>query len=190
MRIKDDSKREALLQATVSVVNQTGFVAASVSKIASAAGVSPATLYTYFENKDDLIVSTYMALMSRMSDGIFRGVDTGLPTREALYAIWRRTFEYVSRNRGDFLYTEQFSKSPYLKHLKLEDLQSFFAPLISVVRRGVDEKVLKDVHFHMHILFFYYPILTLANPGSCHSVAIDEATINTAFQLAWDAIKL
>ncbi|MCJ2164921.1 MULTISPECIES: TetR/AcrR family transcriptional regulator [unclassified Pseudodesulfovibrio] len=190
MRIKDDSKREALLRATVSVVNKTGFVAASVSKIAGAAQVSPATLYTYFENKDDLIISTYMALMSRMSDGVFRGVDTGLPVRAALYDIWRRTFEYVSRNRGDFLYTEQFAKSPYVKHLRLEDLQAFFAPLISLVRRGVDEKILKDVHFHMHILFFYYPILTLANPGSCHSVAIEEATIETAFQLAWDAIRL
>ncbi|WP_419788346.1 TetR/AcrR family transcriptional regulator [Pseudodesulfovibrio sp.] len=48
-----------------------GFAAASVFNIAGAAGVSPAMLYTYFENKD------------------------------VLQSIWNNIFVYVSESNGD-----------------------------------------------------------------------------------------
>lgn len=190
MRIKDDSKREALVRATVSLVNEVGFASASVSRIAGTAGVSPATLYTYFENKDDLLVSTYRTVMADWSKGLFHGLDASRPVRDVLHSIWCNTFRYVSRNREDYLYTEQFSKSPYIQHIGLDELESFFEPLKEVLQRGVDDKILKDVHFHMHMMFFFYPILSLSNPGCGHSEVIMERTIETAFQLAWDAIRL
>ena len=190
MRIKDDKKQEALFRATIKLVNDIGFASSSVSKIAKSAGVSPATLYTYFRNKDDLIVSTYMTVMDAMSAGIFTGLDTTLPVRDVLHQIWRNTFGYVQANRAGFLYTEQFAKSPYVQHLKVEDLKRFYAPLVTTIRRGVEEKVLKDVHFHMHAMFFLYPIFTLANPNSCHVVPIGDETVEAAFVLAWDAIRL
>lgn len=190
MRIKDDTKRQALIDATVRSVNTSGFAAASVSKIAKAAGVSPATLYTYFEDKDALLVETYRTVMAEWSKGLFDDVNFDLPIRDVLHQIWSNTFRYVTKNRENYLYTEQFSKSPYMQSISLEELQSFFGPLISVINRGVADKVLKDVHFHMHMMFFFYPILTLSNPGCGHSGIIVEQTIETAFKLAWDAIRL
>ncbi|WP_319582239.1 TetR/AcrR family transcriptional regulator [uncultured Pseudodesulfovibrio sp.] len=190
MRIKDDSKRQALIRATVRLVNEIGFSAASVSKIAGEANVSPATLYTYFENKDDLIVDAYRTVMGEWSQGIFQGLDSDRSVRDVLHSIWCNTFRYVSRNRDDYLYTEQFSKSPYMQRISLAEMESFFGPLLAVIHRGVDEKILKDVHSHMHMMFFFYPILSLANPGSGHSAVITEKTIETAFLLAWDAIRL
>ena len=62
MRTKDDVKQEALVEATVKLVNQIGFAASSVAKIAKEAGVSPATLYIYYKNKEDLLVSTYVEI--------------------------------------------------------------------------------------------------------------------------------
>ena len=62
MRVKDDIKQDALFEATVKLVNEIGFAASSVSKIAKEAGVSPATLYVYYKNKEDLLVSTYIEI--------------------------------------------------------------------------------------------------------------------------------
>ena len=50
MRTKDEQKKEALFKATVKLVNEIGFAASSVSKIAKEASVSPSTLYVFFEN--------------------------------------------------------------------------------------------------------------------------------------------
>lgn len=189
MRVKDSQKQAALQGATVRVVNEIGFAASSVSKIAKAAKVSPATLYTYFENKDELIVSTYLAVMDRMSAAIFRNLSPELKVKDALLTVWRATFRYIQEQREEFLYTEQFAKSPYMQRLKLEDVKAIYGPLIAVLRQGMEQKLLKDVHIHFHILYFLYPATTLANPGCCHTMPIQEETIETAFRMTWDAIK-
>ncbi|MCK4754383.1 MAG: helix-turn-helix transcriptional regulator, partial [Calditrichia bacterium] len=66
MRVKDEFKQDALFNATVKLVNEIGFVAASVSKIAKEANVSPATIYIYYKNKDDLLVSTYIEIKKKI----------------------------------------------------------------------------------------------------------------------------
>jgi len=50
---KSIDKRNALVQATIGLVNNNGFHATPMSKIAKMANVSPATIYLYFENKQD-----------------------------------------------------------------------------------------------------------------------------------------
>ena len=51
MRTKCEEKQEALFEATVKLVNEIGFAASSVAKIAKEANVSAATLYIYYKNK-------------------------------------------------------------------------------------------------------------------------------------------
>ena len=46
---KSIDKRNALIKATIGLVNNNGFHATSMSKIAKMAKVSPATIYLYFE---------------------------------------------------------------------------------------------------------------------------------------------
>ena len=57
---KSQIKREALVRATINLVNNNGFHAAPMSKIAKMAEVSPGTIYQYFENKQDLINQVYI----------------------------------------------------------------------------------------------------------------------------------
>ena len=62
MRLQDENKKEAIFNATVELVNEIGFAAASVAKIARRAQVSPATIYIYHKDKEDLLVSIYVAI--------------------------------------------------------------------------------------------------------------------------------
>ncbi len=190
MRIKDDKKKEALFLATIKLVNEIGFVSSSVSKIAKEANVSPATLYIYFKNKDDLIVSTYIEIKRSMSNAMLEDFDTTMPVRDILQQTWHKIFSYVSDNREDFRYAEQFSNSPYTDLLDKSEVQKFFEPFIHVIERGIKEKVIKDVHFEILTTFIFSPVTILANPNHCHSFSITEQNVETAFQLAWDAIKL
>ena len=52
---KSIDKKKALVKATIELVNNNGFHATPMSKIAKMANVSPATIYLYFENKQDLL---------------------------------------------------------------------------------------------------------------------------------------
>ena len=52
-------KRDAILRAAIDVFAERGFFSAQVADVARAAGVAAGTVYLYFKNKDDLLVSIF-----------------------------------------------------------------------------------------------------------------------------------
>lgn len=54
MRIKSDTRRQAILEAAKAVFEETGYERASMAEVAARAGSSKATLYNYFESKEAL----------------------------------------------------------------------------------------------------------------------------------------
>lgn len=52
-------KHERILKAAIKVFARKGFYATRVSEIAKAAGVADGTIYLYFKNKDDVLISIF-----------------------------------------------------------------------------------------------------------------------------------
>lgn len=96
MRVKDDKKQEALFRVIIKLVNEIGFVASSVSKIAQEAGVSSVTLYIYFKNKEDLLISTDAEIKAGMESPRLSGL-----VKPNLCMIFCAEF---GENKGDFRY--------------------------------------------------------------------------------------
>ncbi len=190
MRTRDEEKQAALFEATVKTVNAVGFAAASVSKIAKEAGVSPATLYVYYNNKEDLLVSTYTDIKRDFSRAILKDFDAGLPIRDILRNVWMTMFEYISSNAEYFRFSDQFANSPYYAQVDRSQVEKYFAPLIEVLKRGIHQKILKDVPFDVLTAFMVYPLMALSNPRLCIDFDPTSESMETAFNLAWDAIKL
>ena len=190
MRIKDDKKAEALFEATVKLVNEIGFAASSVSKIAKEAKVSPATLYVYHKNKEDLLVSTYVAIKIKLSRAMLKNFDDTLPIRDILKSVWFNMFSYISEHVAYYKFAEQFSNSPYSLLVDKQEIEQFFKPVVRVIQRGIEQKIIKNVNQDILAVFIFYPITILANPSLCQNFQATEENIETAFNLAWDAIKL
>ena len=190
MRTKDDEKEAALFEATVKLVNEIGFASSSVSKIAREAGVSPATIYVYYKNKEDLLVSTYIEIKLDLSKALLRDFNDRLPIRDILRNVWFNMFEYISNNLEYYKFVEQFSNSPYSSLVNREEVEQYFVPLIKVLQTGIDQKIVKNVSFDILTAFMYVPITVLANPVKFPDFELSEENIETAFTLAWDAVKL
>jgi TetR/AcrR family fatty acid metabolism transcriptional regulator len=62
-------KRDAILRAAIDVFAERGYFNAQVADVARAAGVAAGTVYLYFKNKDDLLVSIFDR---SMRDGLTR----------------------------------------------------------------------------------------------------------------------
>ncbi len=190
MRIKDQLKQDAIIDATVKLVNEIGFVSSSVSKIAKKANVSPATLYIYYKNKEDLLVSTYIEIKKKMSVALLKNFDNSRPFRDILQNVWINGFEFIRKNQSLYHYSEQFAYSPYSDLVNHEELEKHFEPFIKVLQRGIEQKVIKDVPFDILATFIFYPIMILSNPKMCKTLELNNEIIETSFTLAWDAIKL
>lgn len=189
MRIKDDIKQEALFQATVKMVNQIGFAASSVSKIAGEAGISPATLYVYHKNKEDLLVSTYVQIKKLMGQAVQKGFDPARPVRDILERVWQNVFDFVRARPDYFQYMEQFASSPYSDLVNKQEVEAYFEPVIRVIHQGIEQKIIKDVSLDIITAFAFYPIMALASPRLCEQFDLSRENITAAFTLAWDAIR-
>ncbi len=176
--------------ATVNLVNEIGFVASSVSKIANKAGVSPATIYVYYKNKEDLLVSTYMAIKKNLGAEILGNFNESLPIRDIFRNVWLNIFSYISKYPQYFQFVEQFSNSPFSDLMNKEEVEKSYEPLIRVMQKGIEQKIIKDVDYDILIAFMFYPIYNLSNKRLCANFIKNKENIETAFTLAWDAIKL
>jgi len=116
--------------------------------------------------------------------------DPDLPIRDIFRKVWLNMFKYITEYPGYFQFTEQFSNSPYSELVNKEELEKSFEPMIRVLQRGIEQKIIKDVEFDMLAAFMFYPIYHLANKRLCANFEKNEKNIETAFGLAWDAIKL
>ena len=190
MRTKDDQKKEALFKATVKLVNEIGFASSSVSKIAKEANVSPSTIYVFFKNKEDLLVSTYVEIKHNLSAALLDGFDDKLPIRDIIKGVWFKIFKYISNNLEDYDYLEQFANSPYSSLVDRETLEKEYMPLINVLQKGIEQKIIKNVDMNILAAFMFNPISRLANPRLCRGLEMDDENLEMAFTIAWDAIRL
>ena len=190
MRTKCEEKQEALFEATVKLVNEIGFAASSVAKIAKEANVSAATLYIYYRNKEDLLVSTYLAIRRHTSQAILKDFDARQPIRDILEKAWFNMFRYAMEHTHYFHFAEQFANSPYADLVDIEEVERYFEPIIKALNKGIDQKTIKNVSIDILKAFIYYPVVVLSNSRMCREFEICEDNMKTAFGLAWDAITI
>ncbi|SFR59102.1 transcriptional regulator, TetR family [Yoonia tamlensis] len=95
---KKGRKFDQVLAGARSVFLADGFEGASVDEIAKAAGVSKATLYSYFPDKRFLFLEVCKAECCTQADRAIETIDMNAPVAEVLY--------HAAREIGDFITSE------------------------------------------------------------------------------------
>lgn len=68
---KKIQKRQRILDAAIKVIAKNGFHGTTVAEVASEAQVADGTIYLYFQNKDDLLITIFEETMDRfISQGL------------------------------------------------------------------------------------------------------------------------
>ncbi len=67
-----DDKRQRILKSAIKVFSQKGFFNSKVSEVARQAGVADGTIYLYFRNKDDILISLFEEKMGEIVENIRR----------------------------------------------------------------------------------------------------------------------
>ena len=80
-------KRERILRSAIRVFARKGFYSTRVSEIAKAAGVADGTIYLYFKNKDDVLVSIFQDRISKLLELLAEEVPKAEGTEAKLRVI-------------------------------------------------------------------------------------------------------
>ncbi|OLN28250.1 TetR/AcrR family transcriptional regulator [Desulfosporosinus metallidurans] len=115
MRKKDDEKQRCIKIAVVQLILEEGFQGTSISKIAKAAGVSPATVYIYYENKETMLREIYREYSEDAIRYLLQCLSPNMVGEEIIAELIRRYYFFIIENKEVFHFIEQFSTCPVLQ---------------------------------------------------------------------------
>lgn len=111
-RIKQGRKFDQVIDGARLVFVQQGYERASMDEIARVAGVSKATLYSYFPDKRALFTEMYRSEILRVADGAMDVLSPDVAPEMALRAAAERIFGYLSSEFGLAMYRICVTESP------------------------------------------------------------------------------
>jgi AcrR family transcriptional regulator len=188
MRTRDQAKYDSIVEATITLTNKLGIDGISISKIAKKAKVSPATIYIYFENKEDLFTKLYVDIRKKMSQGALEGLGEGMTTEEIFKSIWHHSFIFNLKHREYLAYREQFEQTAMMNNVRPEDFE-LYQMVDELLKRGIKEKTIRDLPLPVLTAFAYVPIITLLNYHHAGIIEMDDDNIKRACEIAWNAIS-
>lgn len=190
MRHRDEHKQAALIAATLQQATERGLGALSVAAIARQAGVSPGTVYIYYQDKDALLEATFLAVSDRLIDAALAGITRGHDLRSRLHGVWRALFALALSDPRPFRFHDQFVHSSHMHDGLRERNEQRLAPMLEAFERGQREGVLKPIGLELIEAFMFRPIHSLVHGQGCRPFTPSAENIDTAFEMAWDAIAL
>ena len=189
MRIKDENKKAAITKAIIGLINEIGFANISMSKIAKATGLSAATLYVYYEKKEDMFRKVYMDVKKQMIEECSKDICPQENVQEAVRKLCENLLRYMQDNTDEFLFIEQACNSPMATDEMIEELAQYNQDTIRTFQRGVQEGLLKQTSPALLISFCYYPIQQIFKEWRKEKPMLPEVDFEVVFQMCWDAIK-
>lgn len=187
---KSIEKRNALVQATIKLVNNNGFHATPMSKIAKMACVSPATIYLYFENKQDLVNQTYLEVKSQYTNFVFDGFKASNNLKQDFEAIWKRILQFNTEECSYSFFLHQCNNTPIIDEPSREKGIKHLQPLLDLWKRGKEDKLIKSLPDHVLYAYSINPLSFLMMAQKQNQFYFTEEITEEAFKAAWDSIKL
>lgn len=186
---KSIDKRNALIKATIQLVNNNGFHATPMSKIAKMANVSPATIYLYFENKQDLVNQTYIDVKAEYTKYAFQNYNKGKSVSAGFEIIWKRIADFKLNECEQAMFLAQCDNTPMIDEVSRQEGIKHLQPLLDLWERGRKEGVIKPLSDYLLYAYAINPLSFLMIAQNRGAFKLDKNQLEQAFQAAWDSIK-
>jgi TetR/AcrR family fatty acid metabolism transcriptional regulator len=137
-RKRSDDKRRRILDAAIKVFARKGYFGAKVSEIAGRADVADGTIYLYFRNKEDILVSLFDEVMAEHIERARREIATlaGAPARLRAIAVHHLRLFGGNRDLAVVFQVELRHSTRFLERFTASWLQDYFALLAEVMEQG------------------------------------------------------
>ncbi|MDX8352795.1 TetR/AcrR family transcriptional regulator [Cognatiyoonia sp. IB215182] len=150
---KKGRKFDQVLDGARTVFLSDGFEGASVDDIARAAGVSKATLYSYFPDKRFLFMQVAKTECQRQADLAIENIDMDAPIRQVLHDIATEMVDFMTSQFGKQIFRICVGESDRFPELGREFYESgpvmIRAKLIDFFEKGVARGDLKIDDFEL-----------------------------------------
>lgn len=161
MRTRDENKERIIRQKAIEMFVAEGFDGLSMQKLAKAAGVSPATIYIYFKDREDLILQIYIEESRKVSKATLENFDPEMHFDEGLRVQWINRAKYCIQNPLGMQFIEQVRHSP-LSEKAFSMMDKIFMNAMKIfVTTAIERKELIPLPLQIYWAIAFAPLYQL-----------------------------
>jgi TetR/AcrR family transcriptional regulator, fatty acid metabolism regulator protein len=143
---KSNQKYYRIIQAATKIFAKKGFFQAKVSDIAKEAGVADGTIYLYFDNKDDILISLFEEQMKKVLDNMVeRLAEEDDPARKLEeFALTHLSLIEKHKDVAEIIQVELRQSSKFMKEYKNERFAQYLGLIADIIRLGQEKGLFRQ----------------------------------------------
>jgi AcrR family transcriptional regulator len=173
----------AIRRALRDLVAERGFHGASMSAVASTAGVATGTSYVHYESKEDLVFATYLEIKQEMADAVMAKIDRDADPGTRFEQIWDGVYAHLAGEPARARFLTQMEESPFYTAAHLVAMERGDA-LASEASRPDLQELLIDLPAEIQFSLALGPAIRLAASG----VSLNQTQLESLKMACWRAV--
>lgn len=143
---KNSDKHRRIIQAALKVFAKNGFYNSKVSEIARAAKVADGTIYLYFQNKDDILISLFEEEMAAILKKVRLAIGDYDDPVEKLKQFALNHLRLVEEHKelAEIIQVEIRQSSKFMKEYKVIQFGEYLNLISAIVKEGQDKGVFRQ----------------------------------------------
>jgi len=143
---KNKPKYKMIIDAAVKVIAENGYHSSQVSKIAKEAGVADGTIYLYFKNKEDILVSVFEEKMGQFIEKIAEAIKNTENVNDKLLTLIQMHYGQLAANRYLAIVTQlELRQSNLTLRREINAvLKPYLTVIDSIIKEGMEDGTFKQ----------------------------------------------
>ena len=195
MRTRDVNKENLIQEKAIEMIVKQGLDGFSMQKLARAANVSPATLYIYYKDRDDLITQLATSVSNRLMETSLKGMHPKMSFADGLELQWKNRMEFFFKYPLDVEFIEQIRYMPTYDSVRETIRKNFGDVLGKFVHNAINRGELQPLPFEVYWSVAFAPLYQLikfhaqGNSPANASFRITDDMVKQTLQLVIKALK-
>lgn len=143
------------------MIAKEGLNGFSIQKLAKAVGVSPATIYIYYQDKEDLIVSVGAEVTKDMLECSLKNFTSDMSFAEGLKMQWKNRAQYFIDNPIKVEFIEQLRYSHLYNDVMKKVGSEFKVKMSQFVCGAIEKKEIIKLPFEVYWSVAFAPLYQL-----------------------------
>jgi AcrR family transcriptional regulator len=164
MRTRDTDKEKLVITKAIKQIVQDGFQGFSMNKLAKACNISVATLYIYYDDKDDLIKKIGAEIGADFFASTVKDFSPDMPFAEGLWKQWQNRSAFALEFPLEVACFEVIKHSPHREEIMQSDMLADFKNMMKqFIENALRNKELAPMTFEVFWSVAYGSLYTLLN---------------------------
>ncbi len=161
MRTRNIDKEQLVKQKAIEMLVEEGFQGFSMNRLAKVCGVSVATLYIYYADKDDLIKKIGVEIGKNFFCTMLKDFSPDMPFKEGLKKQWENRAKFALKYPNEVACYDIIRHSAHGDYILSESLKDFKTAMGSFFHNAVAKKELTPIGLEVFWSIAYGPLYTL-----------------------------